>query len=82
MSKKLEVPEEMRDLMDEWLVCIKCRDQAIESIFKAKRAIYYGKQAMKANRKFWEMAGDLYPEVSGAKWSYNFDDQMLHEPTS
>jgi hypothetical protein len=77
MSERLEVPDEMKDLMDEWIVCCKCRDQAISSMFRAKRAIYYGKQAEKATREFWKQVAKLYPHTAGKKLSYKFDDQVV-----
>jgi hypothetical protein len=78
MGIELTVPEELRDLMDEWKVCTGCRDACISSVFKAKRAIYYGKQAEKANRKFWAMAHELYPEMKEGKFSYSFKTQTIN----
>ena len=77
MAIKLKVPEEMAGLMDDWQVYIQCRDQAINSVFKAKRAIYYGKQALKAERLFWKKAYELYPETGKGKWSYSFNERTL-----
>jgi hypothetical protein len=71
MEKELNVPDELVDLMVEWAVCIQCRDECIKSIFKARRAIYYGKLAEKANRKFWKMVNELYPETKTGVWSYS-----------
>lgn len=71
--EELKVPEEMVDLMDEYYTCIKCRNECIRSVFKSKRAIYYGKMAEKARRKFWDMAIDLYPQVKDGTWVYSFD---------
>lgn len=77
MTKELEVPEELKELMLDWKVSIECRDKCIAMVFKAKRAIYYGKLADKANRKFWKKAKDLYPEINEGSWSYNFDSEKI-----
>ena len=77
MADELEVPEEMQELMMDWRVAIECRDKAIASMFRAKRAIYYGKLAAKANDDFWEMARALYPETAEGKWAYRLNDKVL-----
>ena len=52
-TKTFPVPEELKELMIEYHAAQGCRDKCISSLFKAKKAIYYGKQAYKAQRKFW-----------------------------
>lgn len=76
---ELQVPDEMKELMFDWKVAIECRDVAIASMFKAKRAIYYGKLAEKANRKFWTMVHELYPETKSGEWHYVFTEQVLRK---
>ena len=76
--EELKVPEEMVELMEEYQVFNECRDQCINSFFKAKRAIYYGKQAKKAERKFWSMAYKLYPQVKeSGEWIYRFSAEAI-----
>jgi len=68
-----KVPEEMEELMDEHFAALICRDKSIDSFWHAKRAITYGKVALKSNRKFWRLAKELYPDVAddSINWSYN-----------
>jgi hypothetical protein len=73
------VTSEMNDLMDEWKVCMECRDKAIESFFHSKRAIMYGKQAIKIHRKFWKLVYDLYPELKDGAYTYNFNKQIIQK---
>lgn len=75
--KELKVPDEMKDLMLDWLVCSRCRNEAIVSVFRAKRAIYYGKQAEKANIKFWKLVKELHPETITGNWTYSFKKEAL-----
>lgn len=72
--KRFDVSEEIIDLFDEVAVCNKCKDQCISSIFRAKRAIWYGKQAEKAGRKAWKLIVSLHPELSGKGASYSYDN--------
>ena len=69
-DKQYKVTEEIRDLWNEYIACIGCRDKCIDSIFKSKRAISYGKSAEKAKLKFWVMLRDLHPEIGGRPISY------------
>lgn len=73
----LEVPEEMKELMIDWKIYTECRDHAIGSFFKARRAIYYGRLAHEANTKFWNLARDLYPQIGNDEWSYNMGTEVL-----
>ena len=72
-AKELEVPEELKELMLEWHVALNCRDKAITSMFNAKRAIYYGKLAERANQKFWRLLHKLHPETTLGRWRYSFE---------
>ena len=74
----LNIPEELHELMLDHITAIKCRDQAIKSLFKAKRAIYYGKEAEKAKREFWNKVYELYPELDDSEMVYKFNEMELH----
>ena len=74
---ELEVPEELKELMLDYRAGIQCRDKSIESFFRAKRAINYGKGAEKARRKFWQLVYELYPDVANGEWVYNHDSGTL-----
>ena len=76
-GREYPVPEEMVDLMEEFWSAMECRDKAIQSTFRAKRAIYYGKVAQKAKRKFWSHARELYPDVKEGSWSYDFEEKRV-----
>ena len=80
MSKKeWAVPDELKELMFDYQVGIKCRDKCIDSLFKAKRAIKYGKDAEKSRLKFWNMAKELHPEMKDIEVWYNFTDQVISD---
>jgi hypothetical protein len=81
MGEKLEVPEELKELMLDWKVARDCRDKAIQSVFRARRALYYGKIAEKANTKFWRKIIELYPQVKNGRWSYSIQDETLVKET-
>lgn len=72
-----DVSEEMKDLMVEFQVAEECKEKAIKSVFRARRAIYYGKVADKARRKFWKLVRELYPNLRDDDISYHFTDQIL-----
>lgn len=77
-SNTLEVTEEMKILMEDYVVYDDCKVTAIKSLFKTKKAVYYGRKALKAREKFWELAYDLYPEVKeNDNWNYSFTDKCL-----
>jgi len=63
--------------MDEYVVCVDCRDACIRSIFKTKRAIYYGKQGEKARRKFWGLARELHPNLKGTL-AYDSESKLIN----
>jgi len=73
-NKEYKLPEEMNDKWLEYMAAIKCRDKCIQSIFKAGRAISYGKTAEKARLKFWRMVYDLYPNLEKEEISYSYSD--------
>ena len=73
----VHVCEEITDLFDESRVCDICRDECVRSVFKAKRAIYYGKQAMQARRKAWKLVYDLYPELKEQSITYIFEKNLI-----
>lgn len=58
-----EVPQEIKDLFFDSKVANTCKDRAIESFFRAKRAIYYGRIAQKASDKAWKLFKELYPDT-------------------
>ena len=67
----LKVSEEIRELFDETISAGFCRDRCILSIFKAKRAIYYAKKSLQANRKAWTLVHQIYPETTTGIWRYD-----------
>ena len=79
-TKTFPVPEELKELMIEYHAAQGCRDKCISSLFKAKKAIYYGKQAYKAQRKFLDKARKIYPEINNGRWIFNDKDNMITEP--
>ena len=78
-QRELSVPQEIKDLFDDVYSINICRDEAIKSFFKAKRAIFYAKESLKLNRKAWSMVNDLYPETKEGKWIYSNSKQVLVE---
>jgi hypothetical protein len=66
------VPDEVVELFDDKIVSEQCRDKCIKSLFKAKRAIYYGREARKAERKAWQLIYDLYPDLEGKNLTFEF----------
>ena len=65
MKTEFPLSQETNELWDEYVTCRACRDQCVKSLFKAKRAIYYGKQAEAARIKFWNQVRETYPEELG-----------------
>lgn len=76
-TKELEVPEEVRELFDEVLACNQCRDECIRSVFKAKRAIYYAKKAVRANTDAWRKVRELWPQTADGHWKYSHDTALV-----
>lgn len=74
-KQELEVSQEMKDLMLEYRVCEQCKKDCLSSIFKTKKAIYYGMRGEKARSKFWKLARKLYPNEG--RLSYDFDDEFI-----
>lgn len=68
-----KVPEEICDLFDDADVSEQCRDVCVQSWFRAKRAIYYGRCAVKARRKAWELIYELYPDMKGHSIQFRGD---------
>lgn len=74
----LEVPEELKEIMADYQSALGCRDECVRSVFRAKRAIYYGRIAEKSRMKFWREAERLYPQLSGNHdWKYVWREQRL-----
>ena len=69
-TEELEVPEEVRELFEEVVACNQCRDVCIRSVFKAKRAIYYAKKAIRANTDAWRKVRVLWPQSGEGSWQY------------
>ena len=80
--KSLEVSEEIQELFGEVVACTQCRDACINSVFKAKRAIYYAKQAERAKTKVWALVTELWPEVRTGTWSYSPETKTITETTN
>jgi hypothetical protein len=76
---RLDVPEELKELMIEVSVANDCQDKAINSFFRAKRAIYYGKVLYKARDKFWKLAKQLHPLVKNQDydWWYDYKTEQI-----
>ena len=72
-TEELDVPEEVRELFDEVVACNQCRDVCIRSVFKAKRAIYYAKKAVRANVIAWHKVRELWPQTEKGAWQYSVD---------
>ena len=79
MIEDLKVPEEMQDLMLDYRVGIACRDTCVNSLFRTKRAIKYGKDAEKARLKFWKMLGELYPQTTEGRWGYLYEEHIVRK---
>lgn len=77
MDDKYDLPEEIHEIFLEGQAAEECRDKCIQSYFRAKRAIYYGKEAKRAYDKAWKMINELWPETQKGKWQYNFRDKQL-----
>ena len=72
-TEELEVPEEVRELFDEVVACNQCRDVCIRSVFKARRAIYYAKKAVRANAAAWQKVHELWPQTAKGAWQYSHE---------
>ena len=75
--KTYEVPEELKELMIEYVALEECRNKAIESMFKARKAIYYSKRMVRIGIKFWAQVKILHPHSVGEKLTYHYDDQVV-----
>jgi len=75
--ESLKVPEEIREIFDDGLAAQNCRDECINSLFKAKRAIYYSKKHLQANRKAWELIFEVWPELKGKYCSYSYRSGLV-----
>ena len=80
--KSLEVSEEIQELFGDVVACTQCRDACINSVFKAKRAIYYAKQAERAKTKAWALVTELWPEVRTGNWSYSPETKSITETSN
>ena len=72
-----DVPDEIKDMFDEFQAIMNCRDMAITTLFKARRAIFYAKKALKIHRNVWARIAEIYPDTSRGGWSYNNRTQKL-----
>lgn len=64
------VPAEIIELFKEADAARDSQMMAIESVFFAKRAIYYGKIARDKHQKAWGLVRDLYPQLSNKDLEY------------
>lgn len=78
--KTYPVPEEIIDLFREHYAAENCRNICAKSLFKAKRAIYYGKVALKARHKAYALLYKLYPFSEKTNWTIDFVDGVLKIP--
>ena len=83
MPKTYRLPAELIELGDEFIAAIECRDKCIKSFFKAKKAIFYQKEATKIKKKFWTLIYELYPTVKEEHgWYYDTDTNLLTKDES
>ncbi len=76
-KKEYEVPDEIKELFLDHLVALGCRDKCIQSCWRAKRAIYYGKIAEQALAKAWCLFGEIYPETKNKPMTYERNSQTV-----
>lgn len=70
-DKEYPVPEETQLLFLDYQSAVDCRDKAINSVFRAKRAIYYGREARIALAEFWNQIYDLYPDLKNKSIAFD-----------
>jgi hypothetical protein len=75
--QELETPQEIQDLFAEVQAANECRDACVKSVFRAERAIYYGKKAVVANAKAWALLKEIYPEMKEGRWVYSHETHLL-----
>ena len=76
-QKEYKVSKEIAELFNEVLAAKQCRDIAVESIFHARRAIFYGKIYVKNNTTAWNLVRKLYPELNGKLLNYDYYKETL-----
>jgi len=76
MAKEYEIPEETKDIFDTYTSALECRDECIRSVFKANRAIKYGKKAEKARIEFWRQVSALHPTLK-KPLEYNIEKGVI-----
>jgi hypothetical protein len=64
------LPEEIVELFDMAAAAKECRDICVRSLFRARRAIFYGKQDIKHRRQAWDLVYELYPDMKDATVTY------------
>lgn len=74
-----EVPGEVRDLFDEYAACVACRDECIKSVFRARRAIFYAKRALSAQRDGWAKVFEIWPETKFGTWVYRGSSGLVEK---
>lgn len=73
----LKVPDEIVELFEMGRAAEECRDVCIGSIFRAKRAIFYARQARRHFREAWDLANKLWPETASGTWIYNYGKREI-----
>jgi hypothetical protein len=61
-KEKRPLPREIAELFEASRAALDCRDEAIRSIFRTSKAIYYGKKANEYQSKAWKLVNELYPD--------------------
>lgn len=74
----LKLPDEIRELFDEAEGARICRDQAIDKVFGARRAIRFAIQDIKCRRKAWDLVMELWPQTRRGNWVYHSADGMVY----
>lgn len=71
MTKEYKVPQETKELFREASAAQVCRDEAISSVFKAKRAIFYEKLRARKVNEAWNHVRELYPKLRDIQYDHN-----------
>lgn len=77
MADKYQVPEETAEIFLEYVSCTNCMDACVKSVFRASRAIKYGKLAEKSRLKFWRQVKQIYPELENKELTYSAEKREV-----
>ena len=82
MSKKYEIPEEIKETHDAFLAFATLRNMYIKRPLGFKKAAKAGQLLEKKRRLFWDQLRELYPELSGKDLEYNEGFLTVTEQTN